>query len=294
MVNIDRQPRRHLGGRLHGQPGHRASRGRPARATSRCRSTTCCRPGTRSPAPWPRPGCWRPSATARRTGEGQLVKVALSDVAFAMVGNLGKIAEAQLCRRERPKDGNYLYGAFGRDFLTSDGRRIMVVALTAAPVDGAGRGDRARRGLRAARADASGVDLEQGGRPLRGPRGDRRASLKPWTTARTLDEIREVFDAHGVCWGPYQTFMRAGRRGPALLDREPDVRGGRAARDRHLPDAGLAAATSAAWSACRCAAPRCSASTPRRSSPRCSGLSDAEIGRLHDDGVVATQTAVAA
>ena len=65
-----------------------------------------------------------------RTGEGQLVRIALSDVAIAMVGNLGKIAEAQVLRRERRKDGNYLYGAFGRDFLTSEGRRIMIVALT--------------------------------------------------------------------------------------------------------------------------------------------------------------------
>ena len=47
-----------------------------------------------------------------------------------MVGNLGKIAEAQVLRRERQKEGNYLYGAFGRDFMTSDGRRIMIVALT--------------------------------------------------------------------------------------------------------------------------------------------------------------------
>jgi 2-methylfumaryl-CoA isomerase len=51
-------------------------------------------------------------------------------VAFAMVGNLGKIAEAQTNRRDRAKDGNYLYGAFGRDFITKAGRRIMVVALT--------------------------------------------------------------------------------------------------------------------------------------------------------------------
>ena len=58
------------------------------------------------------------------------MRVALSDVAIAMVGNLGKIAEAQVLQRERRKDGNYLYGAFGRDFLTSEGRRIMIVALT--------------------------------------------------------------------------------------------------------------------------------------------------------------------
>ena len=66
-----------------------------------------------------------------RTGEGQCVQLALSDVAFWMVGNLGKIAEVQINHHERPKDGNYLYGAFGRDFLTKDGRRVMIVALTA-------------------------------------------------------------------------------------------------------------------------------------------------------------------
>ena len=32
------------------------------------------------------------------------------------------------------------------------------------------------------------------------------AVLKPWTVARTLEEIREIFDRHDVCWGPYQTF----------------------------------------------------------------------------------------
>jgi 2-methylfumaryl-CoA isomerase len=66
-----------------------------------------------------------------RTGEGQLIRLSLSDVAFAMVGNLGRIAEAQLGARDQPKDGNYLYGAFGHDFETRDGRRVMVVALTA-------------------------------------------------------------------------------------------------------------------------------------------------------------------
>ena len=65
-----------------------------------------------------------------RTGEGQLIRLALSDVAFAMVGNLGRIAEAQVGGQDAARDGNYLYGAFGHDFGTSDGRRVMVVALT--------------------------------------------------------------------------------------------------------------------------------------------------------------------
>jgi 2-methylfumaryl-CoA isomerase len=58
-----------------------------------------------------------------RTGEGQLVRIALSDVAFAMVGHLGNIAEVKINDTERLKYGNYLYGAFGRDSLTKEGRR---------------------------------------------------------------------------------------------------------------------------------------------------------------------------
>src|SRR3954471_6867723 len=65
----------------------------------------------------------------RRTGIGQHVKLALEDVALAVMGHLGFIAEAQLGER-RGRHGNYLFGAFGKDFLTADGVRVMVVGLT--------------------------------------------------------------------------------------------------------------------------------------------------------------------
>ena len=148
----------------------------------------------------------------RLTGEGQLVKVALSDVAFAMVGNLGKIAEAQVCRRERTKEGNYLYGAFGRDFLTKDGRRVMIVALTLQQWRGLVEATGLHEAFELVES-TTGVDLEK--------EGDRFAAremlgaiLKPWMISRTLAEIQEVFDANGVCWGRYQTFME-------LVDSDP-------------------------------------------------------------------------
>ena len=240
MVNITGNHDGTSRGRLHGQPGHGLPLGHRAAQPRRCRSTTCCPPGTRSPARSRPPACWPPSATAAQTGEGQLVSVALSDVAFAMVGNLGKIAEAQLQRRERPKDGNYLYGAFGRDFLTKDGRRIMIVALTLRQwrslVEATGLGE-----AFATLEQTLDVDLARGGRPLRGARGASARCIKPWTIARTLAEIREIFDAPRRLLGPVPDVPGAGRSGPALLDRQPDVRGGRAAGHRHLPDAGLAA-----------------------------------------------------
>lgn len=63
------------------------------------------------------------------TGEGQQVRVALEDVALALAGNLGYLAEAQL-GNVRGRDDNYVYGTFGRDFTSSDGVRFMLVALT--------------------------------------------------------------------------------------------------------------------------------------------------------------------
>ena len=72
------------------------------------------------------------AAQVRRlhTGRGEKVTVALADVALAMAANLGFIAEAQVNRTERRRIGNHLYGGFARDFLCSDGARVMVVALT--------------------------------------------------------------------------------------------------------------------------------------------------------------------
>ena len=48
-------------------------------------------------------GCWPPSATAAAPARGSSCRIALSDVAFAMVGNLGKIAEAQVNAASAPR-----------------------------------------------------------------------------------------------------------------------------------------------------------------------------------------------
>src|SRR4051794_5798882 len=141
-----------------------------------------------------------------RTGDGQLVRLALSDVAFAMVGNLGRIAEAQLGGRDQPKDGNYLYGAFGHDFETNDGRRIMVVALTArqwnALRDATGIGEAC-----ATLEQATGHDLSTATGRFEG-RDLIAALLRPWFASHDLAEIRTTFAGTGVSWGPYQTFRQ--------------------------------------------------------------------------------------
>jgi len=226
-----------------------------------------------------------------RTGEGQLVRVALSDVAFAMVGNLGKIAEAQICRRERPKDGNYLYGAFGRDFLTKEGRRIMIVALTLRQwrslVEATGLGEAFETLER-----MLGVDLDAEGdrfvaREVIG------AILKSWTTSRTLDEIRDVFDANGVCWGPYQTFMQLVDGDPRCSTENPIF------EEVEQPGIGtyLMAGSPLEFSEVErvpvAPAPMLGEHTEEVLADVL-GLTDPEIGRLEDDGVIALRVAAPA
>ena len=141
----------------------------------------------------------------RLTGEGQLVKLPLADVAMAAVGNLGKIAEVQINRVSRPKMGNYLYGAFGRDFITGDGNQIMIVALT----------NRQWQGLVKATglgqefdelAERMRLDLSLEGDRFRARR-DIADILEPWIHERRIDEFREVFEKNGVCWGLYQSCL---------------------------------------------------------------------------------------
>jgi 2-methylfumaryl-CoA isomerase len=153
------------------------------------------------------------------TGEGQLVEIALSDVAFATVGHLGRIAEVQLEGRDQPRDGNYLYGAFGGDFPTSDGRRVMVVALTGrqwkALKEVTGTEELFSTVESATGHDFSGEAGRYKGRDLI------RELLTPWFAARALDEIRAAFAGTGVSWGPYQTFRQLVEEDPRCSTENP-------------------------------------------------------------------------
>jgi 2-methylfumaryl-CoA isomerase len=154
-----------------------------------------------------------------RTGAGQLIRLSLSDVAFAMVGNLGRIGEAQLGGRDQPKDGNYLYGAFGHDFETREGRRVMVVALTArqwlALKKATGIGEACEKLEQATGHD---LDTETG-------RFESReliaALLRPWFARHDLAEIRARFAGTGVSWGPYQTFRQLVYEDPRVSESNP-------------------------------------------------------------------------
>ncbi|MGH3770061.1 MAG: CoA transferase [Pseudonocardiaceae bacterium] len=220
----------------------------------------------------------------RIEGTGQFVRLALSDVAFAMVGHLGNIAEVQINGNERPKYGNDLYGAFGRDFATADGKRVMVVGLTPRQW----RDLVAATGIGEACAQVEqllGVDLAK--------EGDRFAArhvigalLEPWVSSRTLSQVREVFDAHDVCWGPYQTFAELVTTDPRCSPANPMF----AEVDQPGIGTYLMPGSPLDFSAVHRVPPAPAPQLGQHTDEILAeilGLSSAEIGRLHDDGVVA-------
>jgi 2-methylfumaryl-CoA isomerase len=225
-----------------------------------------------------------------RTGQGQLARLALSDVAFAMIGALGKIAEVEINDTVRPKYGNYLYGAFGRDFASRDGRRVMIVALTT----GQWHALRAATGLDegfTAVEHLLGVDLErEGDRFL--AREQIGALLKPWVMMRTLAEVQTAFDAHGVCWGPYQTFRELVEQDPRCSPANPMW------SQVHQPGIGTylmpgsPVDTSGADRLAARPAPGLGQHTDEVLA-EVLGLSSGELGNLHDAGVIAGAEAVA-
>lgn len=155
----------------------------------------------------------------RKTGEGQLIQLSLADVAMATVGHLGHIAEAQLLHRDRSPIGNSLYGAFGQDFETADRRRVMIVAITArqwnALTDATDTGP-----VFAKLAVERGHDLSNEG-GLFEARHTIADVIGPWCRSKTLAEIRDAFDMHGVCWGPYQTFTQMVTEDPRCSVKNP-------------------------------------------------------------------------
>jgi 2-methylfumaryl-CoA isomerase len=140
----------------------------------------------------------------RLSGRGALIELALSDIALGVARHLGLLAEAELIDTPRERSGNYIYGTYGRDFRTRDGRDVMVCALT----------PRQWRVLCEATGIAEqisvlertrGVDLREEGSRF-WCRQEISALIEPWVAAHTLREVEEAFEMNGVLWSPYRTF----------------------------------------------------------------------------------------
>lgn len=219
-----------------------------------------------------------------RTGEGQLVTLSLKDVAIAVTAHLGMVAEVTVADTDRGRFGNDLFGAFGRDFATADGRRVMVVGLTDLQWSTLVKATGITQGV-ADVARATGLDLALEGNRFRA-RDAIAALLAPWFAARTLAEVRTALDAARVTWGPYRTMREALAEDPDFSADNPML--------QPLVQPGIGTYLAPASPMDFSAVPR----LPVRPAPRLGehtdeillevlGLGEGEVGRLHDAGVVA-------
>ena len=157
--------------------------------------------------------------TRRATGIGQQITLALSDVMLSTVASLGYVADVEINGTSRPPIGNDLYGAFGRNFATVDGREVMIVAISQKQFRAIGKatGLTDRLQMIGPMLDVD-LSLEEG---LFEAREAIAAVLKPWFARRTLAEVAETLSAHGVLWGPYQDLIQLVREDPRCSLKNP-------------------------------------------------------------------------
>jgi len=220
----------------------------------------------------------------RLHGEGQLVRLALKDVALAMIAHFGMLAEVMVNDADRPRQGNYLYGAFGRDFETLDGKRLMVVGLTEMQWRCLVKATGIENEI-VALGTRLGLDLDDEGNRYRA-RQQIAALLEPWFHARTLSQARQLLEAHRVTWGPYRSIREALAEDNDCSTDNPMF--------SLIDQPGIGCCLTPAIPLDFGRVPR----LPAQAAPALGehtdeilldilGLSEAEVGRLHDQGIVA-------
>ena len=222
-----------------------------------------------------------------RTGLGGEVRVPLSDVAIGTASHLGGLAEALHAGADRPRLGNAVYGLFGRDFVTADGVRIMLVVVTprqwANLVAALDLGPAIAAVEQARRVSLASDD---------GLRFTHRDALFPLfeqaIAARPHAALAQSFDAGGVVHSTYRT-MREAATDPALVTDNPIFT---AAAAQAPNPSGLAYPAAGAFATL----PQLERE-PARPAPRIGqdseqvlgdllGLDSASFGRLVDAGIV--------
>jgi 2-methylfumaryl-CoA isomerase len=219
-----------------------------------------------------------------RNGRGHEVTIPLSDVAMAALGNTGQIAEV-LASGDRPRYGNALFGAFGRDFAAAGGERVMVVAITRKQWTGLVAALQLEAAV-AAVETARGVSFAKD----EGQRFLHRDALFPLferaIAALPLAQLRERFEAQGVCWGPYLPLSRAMKEDPRLSLASPLFTELEHPSGERYPAPGAAATFTRAQREPGVRAPHLGEHTDEVLA-RVLAMSSSRIGELHDAGLVA-------
>jgi len=217
------------------------------------------------------------------TGEGQEVRIPLSDVAIGTVSNLGGIAEMLYTGANRERLGNSVYGAFGRDFITSDGTRLMLMAITSRQWMGLVK-------VLGIATDIAAIEAERGVSfdHDEGVRFQHRNLLFPLVEAKVAGwnyaELKVALDAVGGCYGPYKT-MHDAAHDPVLVGDNPMFGRTDNPSGFDYPAAGSMATIPQIERGAPLTAPLLGAHSEEILAERL-GLTSAMIGELHAKGIV--------
>ncbi|MGE4412060.1 MAG: CoA transferase [Sphingobium sp.] len=226
------------------------------------------------------------SALLRRqtTGEGAEIRIPLSDLAATSLGHMGNVAEV-LTQGDRPRMGNDLYGAFGRDFVCADGVHLIVVAITPNQWKGLVQTLNIGEPVTALeRALGVAFARDEGARFLH------RARLFPIVEAAFAQwqstDLQAAFDAAGVTWGRYKSMAEAVTGDPRLFTENPQFQTIRHPSGLSYPAAGPAATLAGEDRGAIIAAPRLGEHTDEVLMSVL-GLGSGQVADLHDRGIVA-------
>ncbi len=222
---------------------------------------------------------------ARLRGRGgREIRAPLSDIGAATMANLGFVAETLQTGHQRPRMGNDIFGAFGRDFTTKDGVKLMLLAITPK------QWSKALEALSIAPSVAA-LEAELGVSFAtdEGLRFTHRARLYPLFeqafAARTAAELTPAFDAGGVTWGAYQT-LEAALNDTRLFKDNPLFEDIRHPSGLTYPAPGAMGTIPQDQRLAVQPAPKLGQHTDEVLADVL-GMSSGEIGKLHDAGVVA-------
>ena len=208
---------------------------------------------------------------------------------LATMGNLAYLSEVAVNDADRSRHGNHLFGAFGKDFVTRDGRRLMLVGITPRQWRSIGEATGLADEL-VALAVRLGLDFKQEGDRFVA-REEISALVGGWIAARDFGEITAVFDQHRVCWGQYQSVRQFVEQDSEYSATNPLF------NQISQPNIGsyLAPASPLRFGGAN--------NLPAEPAPRLGqhtdeilaellGLGSGEIGRLHDQGIIATAASI--
>ncbi len=154
-----------------------------------------------------------------RTGLGGEVRLPLTDIAMGTASNMGRIAEVLYTGEDRERLGNAVFGSIGRDFVTQDGVRMMIVAIN----------ERQWNGLVSALELAAKVSELEARLGISfanddGLRFTHRVPIFELIEAevgkRDHADLIQLLGERGVVFGKYQTLLEA-IEDPRLLARNP-------------------------------------------------------------------------